>query len=724
MKQVFLQKGKALLHDVPTPIVGENDVLVKVAFSFISSGTEIATLNTSKKSLINKFLANSKENTQKVLGAIKENGISGTISLIKSKKDNLINIGYSCSGQIIAVGKSVQNLRIGDYVACAGSGLANHAQVVCVPQNLVTKVKNKKFLKQASISTIGAIAMQGIRRAELRLGEKICVLGLGLIGQITVQLAKLSGCQVIGVDLQQDRLEKAKKIGTDFVLNPSMVNLRKEIDFITSHYGVDTTIITAASSSGFIIDNAMSITRRKGKVVLVGDVKLDFKREDFYSKEIDFLISCSYGPGRYDSLYEQKSMQYPYAYIRWTENRNMELFVNLIEQQKIDIDSLISQEFGLDQIEIAYSYLRDGKSLGALFSYQNYDCSQDISNNFKQKQDIDVKEYTVPKGKINVGFVGVGGFAKVKLLPLLFKNNKIKIDYVIDTDLTNLVNIAKRYEIKHIGNDIRNTIIDNDINMVVISTPHKFHFIQSIESLKSGKAVFVEKPAAVNFNELKLLKEFLDKNPNSLYCVDFNRSFSPFCMQIKKEISKRINPLIINYRMNVGFIPKEHWIQDQQNGGRIIGEACHIFDLFCFLIDSEPLNISVLALNCRNDDILCNDNVIINLNMKDGSCCSLTYTSIGESEIGKERMEIFFDGKTILMDDFICLKGYGLPTYFNKKVKTPDKGHENLLTQFIQAAKNRNKKEPISFSRIIMATKISLIADKLARQGGGWENFD
>lgn len=722
MKQVFLQKGKALLHEVPTPIARENDVLVKVAYSFISSGTESATLNNSEKSLVEKFFSNSKENTQKVLGAIKENGINGTVALIKGKKNNVINVGYSCSGQVVGIGRNVEKLKVGDYVACAGSGFANHAQVVCIPKNLVTKVIGKSFLKSASITTIGSIAMQGVRRADLRLGEKVCVLGLGLIGQITVQLAKLSGCQVFGIDLNQSRLDIAKKMGADFIFNPTSSDIKKEMDFITSHYGVDTTIITAASSSGLIIDNAMNITRRKGKVVLVGDVKLDFNRDPFYSKEIDFLISCSYGPGRYDNNYEKNGRDYPYSYVRWTENRNMELFVDLIEQGKINIDSLVSDEFELDNVESAYDSIKHGGSLGVLLSYQNAEYKEDVLTQIAKN--TEVKEYVTPKNKIKVGCIGIGGFAKIKLLPLLSKNKKIKIDYVVDTDLTNLVNTAKLYDAKHIGNDCRNVVIDDDINMVVIATPHKFHLTQTIESLKSGKAVFVEKPAAVNFEELKILEDFLEKNPNSLYCVDFNRSFSPFCAQIKNKIKNRINPLVINYRMNAGFIPKDHWIQDQENGGRIIGEACHIFELFCFFTDSEPLSISVSSLNSKNDDIVSNDNAIINLSMKDGSCCSLIYTAIGDGNMGKERMEIFFDGKSILMDDYLRLKGYGLPIAFNRKVGAADKGHENLLTQFINVAKKSNKQLPISFSRIIMATKISLIADKLARNGGGFEIFN
>ncbi|MFC1894563.1 bi-domain-containing oxidoreductase [Candidatus Dependentiae bacterium] len=721
MKQVFLKKGKAHLCDVPIPCLQSKNVLVKVCYSFISSGTEIATLKASEKSLIQKFISNSKENTTKFVGAIKDNGISGTIALVKGKLKSLGAVGYSCSGHVIAVGQGVKKIKPGDYVACGGASFANHAQMISVPENLVVKIKKEENIKHASLTTIGSIAMQGVRRAELRLGETVCVFGLGLLGQITVQLAKLSGCRVIGIDLQQDRLDLAKKLGSDFVFNPSNVDIKNEIKFLTSHYGVDTTIITAASSSGIVIDLSMSITRRKGKVVLVGDVKLDFNREDFYSKEIDFLISCSYGPGRYDSSYELQGNDYPYSYVRWTENRNMELFLDLIENKKISIDPLISCVFDLEETQKAYDFLKSHKSLGVVLSFTESlknESLQDVVEKLVHPKDT-MKSYVAPKEKIKIGFVGVGGFAKVKLLPIISKNKNIELRSFVDTNSANLLNSANLYDVKNISSDYRRIMLDDQINAVVFATPHSQHFEQTISALENGKAVFVEKPAVVSFEELSKLEEFFLKNKNSFYCVDFNRSFAPFNLAIKKELVKRKNPMIINYRMNAGFIPKDHWIQSNKNGGRIIGEACHIFELFCFLTDAKPTNISVSSLNSNTDDYSVNDNVLVNLMMDDGSCCCLLYTAIGSKLMNKERMEIFVDGKSIVLKDYKTLNGYGFPISFNKKTNYPDKGHYNLLSEFIKLAKIKNSKPPISVERILLATKISLIADKLARQGGG-----
>ena len=739
MRQVFFHKGNVFVKQVPFPLLEDNNILVRVHYSFISSGTEVATLNLSRKSMLCKFGSDARGNVKKIIGAVRADGISGTIALIKEKIKSLNSLGYSCSGQVVKIGKKVEKFRVGDYVACAGAGVANHADFVTVPVNLAAKVADKSILKQASLTTIGAVAMQGVRRAEISLGEKVCVLGLGLIGQITVQLAKLSGCQVFGIDLQQDRLKLSKKLGADFVFNSSQVDVEKEIDFLTNHNGVDVTIITAASNSGKVIDQAMRLTRKKGKVVLVGDVKLDFSRDQFYSKEIDFLISCSYGPGRYDVSFERDGAQYPYPYVRWTQTRNMELFVNLIKSGKILIDPLIFEKFNVEEVGKAYDSLKKSKALGVVLFYFDDgkdDYLKDIDELLKEggsyirrqgfikEKDEKVLPYIKPQGKLNVGIVGVGGFAKIKLLPSLSKNKNVDIHSIIDTNSANLINIAGLYNAKKIGNICNKMFADDDVNLVVISTPHSYHFEQTMNALKNGKAVFVEKPAVISFEQLDKLNKFFKENKNSVYCVDFNRSFAPFNLIIKNELEKRKNPALIHYRMNSGFISKDHWIQDERNGGRIIGEACHIFELFCFLTGAKPITISVESLNHGSDDLLSNDNFIVSLRMDDGSCCSLIYTSIGSSQMEKERMEVFFDGKSIIMEDYKILKGFGFPLCFNKITRLQDKGHENLLSLFIKSAKTQGEKLPIPFDRIFIATKLSLIADKLARKGGGFELFE
>ncbi len=719
MKQVFLKKGQVKLYQVDIPLLNQNSILVRVDYSFISSGTEFATVAASGKSLFEKAYSNFNQNMQKVTGAIKDNGLAATFALIREKLDTVMPLGYSCSGQVISVGKNVEGFFVGDYVACAGSGHANHADVVVVPQNLAVKIQNPEMLKQASLTTIGAIALQGIRRANLELGQKVCVVGLGLIGQLTLQLAKLCGCQVYGIDIQESRLNLAKNLGADFAFNPATSNIIKEIEWATANHGVDVTIITAAGKDGHIIQQAMQMTRRKGKVVLVGDVKIDFDRDPFYSKEIDFLISCSYGPGRYDDVYEKRGVDYPYDYVRWTENRNMELFSKLVQEKKILIDPLVSQEFDLSGVEAAYQSLQTKESLGIVLCYKTARENLEQEIGAKLNQNEPCATSFVPSNSINTGFIGIGGFSKTKLLPIISKIKNVQMQAMVDANSTTLINASNLYKVKNTSNDYKTLINDKTINAVIIATPHYLHADQAIDCMTAGKAVFVEKPAAVNYEQLEKLKLFLNNNRDVLYCVDFNRSFSPFIKKIKATVNTRNNPLIVHYRMNAGFIPKDHWLNSPDNGGRIIGEACHIFELFCFLTNSEPVSISVESINSNNDSVKSADNFVAQIRMQDGSCCSLLYTSVGNAESGKERMELFFDGNSIIMNDFYELNGFGLPKNFDMRSKTQDKGHECLLREFFTAAQMPNFQPPIPFERILLATEISLIVDGLVRDGGG-----
>lgn len=711
MRQVFLEKGAVSLKEIAEPILDADHVLVAVYYSFISSGTETATLANAQE---NVFLSNIPQKITKILESLAKNGIEGTKALIKGRLSGTVQaVGYSCSGKVIAVGEKVTKFRAGDFVACAGAGLANHADIVSVPENLVVKISDEKYLKEASLTTIGAIALQGLRRAQIQLGETVCVVGLGLLGQITVQLAKQAGCTVIGIDPIHERLELAKKLGADKTFDANDKNILTDIAFSTHHLGVDCTIITAASKSNALVQDAMHMTRKKGKVVVVGDVGLHLERSPLYQKEIDFLISCSYGPGRYDTSYEQKGVDYPFAYVRWTENRNMQAFVHLLETKAIRVDDLISDCISIENVSTAYDLLKNKQRLGIVLEYTPYVPLQD--------KDHSPQTIVLPAKKdiIRVGFIGAGGFAKIKLIPIVSRIKNVKINAIVDADSANSINVSRTYgAAQALTNDIQ--LFDTDmIDAVVIASPHKYHCQQAITALQNGKAVFMEKPMVTTFEQFNELETFLNNNPSAQFCVDYNRSFSPFIKKIKKALAHRTSPIIAHYRMNAGFIPKDHWVQTEVGAGRIIGEACHIFDLFYYLTDAQPVAVSVEALKPSHDDLFPTDNFSAQISFSDGSICTLLYTSIGHAGLGKEKLELFFDSKSIVMDDYTTLQGFGLPTSFNEKMTTADKGHENLLHEFFTTIQNSHFVPPITFERLTSVAKITLIIDQLACKGGG-----
>lgn len=725
MRQVFLEKGAITLKEICQPALEKDSVLVSVHYSFISSGTESATINNAQQNVL---FTNIPQKIAKVLESIATNGIEGTKALIRGRLASSVqSLGYSISGRVIAVGSNVKKIRTGDYVACAGAGYANHADVVCVPENLTVVIPDPALLREASLTTIGAIALQGVRRAQLQLNETVAVIGLGLIGQITVQLLKQSGCKVVGIDILNDRLELALKMGADFVFNAGLKQVNKEIEFLTEHYGVDCTIITAASKSDAIVQQAMEITRKKGKVVVVGDVGLALQRAPFYQKEIDLLISCSYGPGRYDSSYEQNGNDYPFPYVRWTENRNMQAFVDLLHRKQLDVQSLISDCVPVDKVQEGYDLLQTKNCLGVVLSYLPKDDAQFVPkstvNNTQVTQDITTDSgitfIPATKTTLRVGVVGAGGFAKIKLMPIIARMKNVSINAIVDADMSNSINVSRLYGVAKALNDDKDLFIDDLVDTVIIASPHKYHCDQALNALRHGKAVFMEKPMVTDFEQFSRLSSFLKKNPNVPFCVDYNRSFAPFVLKIKETIASRKSPLIVHYRMNAGFIPKEHWVQTEVGAGRIVGEACHIFDLFCALTGSHPVAVSVESLKPSSDDLFPTDNFSAQISFYDGSVCTLLYTSLGHADLGKERMELFYDSKCIVMDDFKVLQGYGLPASFNQKVNTGDKGHEYVLKTFLTNLQIPNAKPLISLERLNTVAELTLIIDQLACQGGG-----
>jgi predicted dehydrogenase/threonine dehydrogenase-like Zn-dependent dehydrogenase len=610
---------------------------------------------------------------------------------------------------VIGVGEGVKGFKLGDRVACAGVGKANHAEVVLVPENLAVKIPDECTLKDAASVTIGAIAMQGVRRADLRLGEIVAVVGLGLLGQVSVQLLKAAGCRVVAVDIDSNRVKTAGKLGADYSFINTGQALNSDIANITGGYGVDTTILTAASASNEIAQQAMEITRKKGRVVVVGAVGLGLKRSPFYEKEIDFLISCSYGPGRYDPEYEEKNVDYPYAYVRWTEKRNMEEYLRLVGERKINLKALLDREYAIGKAPAAYEELATAveKPIGVLLAYGISDQSDD-SKIFKK---LVLGGSKVVEGKVNVAVLGAGSFAKSVHLPNLKKLGSIyKIRAIVSQTGNKAKDIAHKYEADYCSTDYNVVLNDDKVDAVLIATRHKLHARMAIEAVRVGKAVFLEKPLALNKEELEELVAVLSET-NVQFTVGFNRRFSPLVQKIKTLIKDRANSMIINYRMNAGFIPKTHWVHSEEGGGRNIGEACHIYDLFNCLTDSEVNSISAAAISPRTDQYNRNDNFVATIAYSDGSVCNLVYTALGSKEVPKEQMEIYVDGQIISLNDYRELQVFG-PRNFSVKSKAQNKGYYRELEEFGRKLRDGGE-YLIPLEQLVQATEISFAVEKM-----------
>lgn len=680
MQQVLIRRGQVNVEQVPAPLVEPGHVLVEVAYSLISSGTETAGVTQSGKSLLQRAVEEP-QRLQKLLDHLKAQGVAKTVTKVRGQLEQSTPSGYSCSGIVVQTGAGVDDLQPGDRVACAGAGIANHAEIVLAPRNLVVKVPDGCELRDAASVTLGAIAMQGVRRADPRLGETVAVIGLGLLGQLTVQLLKAAGCRVVGLDLDGRRVELAAQLGADAALNPAQVKVENEIRHLSDDHGVDATIITAASSSDAIVAQAMEITRKKGRVVVVGDVGLGLKRSPFYEKEIDFLISCSYGPGRYDAHYEEQGLDYPYAYVRWTEKRNMQAYLRLVAEGKIRLDAILEAEYELAQAPEAYAALQAGatKPLGVLLRYPVADATI-------QAQKLATKvmlRSQVASGKIRIALIGAGSFAKSTHLPNLQKLSDLyHLRAVVSGTGSNAKATAQQFHADYAGTSFQEVLDDPDVDAVLICTRHHLHAQQAMQAAAAGKSIFLEKPMALNQAELDRLTAVLEET-RVPFMMGYNRRFSPAARRAKEIIADRQNPLMILYRMNAGYLPPDHWTQTAEGGGRIIGEACHIFDLFQYLIAAPALEVSATAIAPQTGHLLAGDNLAATLRYADGSVATLLYTSLGSPDLGKEYMELYADGKVLVLDDYRSLQVFGSHA---RGLTTPvvDKGHKDELSFFAQ----------------------------------------
>jgi predicted dehydrogenase/threonine dehydrogenase-like Zn-dependent dehydrogenase len=624
------------------------------------------------------------------------------------------NVGYSAAGEVVEVGEGITDLVPRDLVACGGTGRANHAEYVSVPRNLVCRIPKGCPVNLAASTTVGTIALQGVRRAGPQLGEKVCVLGLGLIGQITAQLLRTNGCTVIGLDLDPTRVNRARSLGMEEGTSDSEI-LKRLVRDLTGGQGVDRTLITAATRSDAVINLAMEVTRTKGIVVIVGDVGLNIQRAAFYRKEIDLLMSTSYGPGRYDRSYEEEGKDYPFPYVRWTLNRNMQAYLELITSRRLNVEALIDRIISIDEAPAVYKTLAEAKEnlpLGVLIRYP------DDSRNLPEPADatrIAIRGHKQMPGElIRYALVGAGAFGTSMLVPQMQKRkDRFFLQGIVSRNTTQGGNFARDQRIEVLATDLNAILEDPRFDLVVIATRHYEHADQVIRSLQAGKHVFVEKPLALSWEELDRVVTTYQKLENPpLLMIGFNRRFSPALQTLKGLLQGRHAPLVIHYRLNGGYIPLDSWMQGAQGGGRNLGEACHMYDVFRFLTGAPVVSIGATSIDPGSLPYSRNDNFCATLAYQDGSVANLVYTASGPRQgLPKERIEVFCEGEAYLVDDYKSLIKTSDGTILWQSAEV-DKGHFEELSRFGDAIV-AGEEAPISFDQIIETTAVALHVEDL-----------
>ncbi len=705
MKQLIqnFKTGELYVDEVPVPSISSGMILVENEYSLISSGTERGTVKVAQASLLGKAKQRP-DLVAQVMQNIRKEGFAATIAKVRTKLDSLKALGYSTSGTVIASMDKNGAFKPGDRVACAGQDYASHADIVSIPQNLIVKIPDNVSAEEAAFTTLGAIALQGVRQAEPLLGEKVCVIGLGLLGQITCQLLKANGCAVLGIDLNPDLIKLANETAADIAIQRDDANLLAACNNFTNGHGFDAVIITAAAPSNDPIELSAEIARKKGKIVVVGAVKMDIPRDPhFYRKELDLRMSCSYGPGRYDVNYEDNGNDYPFAYVRWTEQRNMEAFLALLSQKAINVKPLITQIFDIAEAEKAYEIVL-GKvktpHIGILLKYTNA--------NGKYHSKVQVKN--TPLAKINTGFIGAGSFAQSYLIPNV-KSWGATTDGVVTSKGITSKNVADKFQFNFCSSDSNDVFSNTEINTVFIATPHSSHSELAIKALEANKNIFVEKPLAITkeqFDSVMLAKAKSEK----ILMVGFNRRFAPISQLIKKRFQNSAEPLVVNIRVNAGLIPKNHWTQQMDiGGGRIVGEVCHFIDLMQYFTGAEPVKVFAESINTQNVNITDEDNIAVIVKFSDGSVGNLTYLANGDNSLPKEKIEVFGAGNIGVINDFRDGTFYADGKI--SKLKSSGKGHKEEVEAFLNAIRDGNE-SPINFRSICLTTLTTLkIMDSL-----------
>jgi len=702
MKQILqnLKTGMTEIADVPCPQIKAGYLLIQTKASLVSAGTEKMLVEFAKANLFDKA-RQQPDKVRQVIQKIKTDGLLPTIETVHTKLDQPLPLGYCNAGMVIEVGKGVEGFNVGDRVVSNGP----HAEVVCVPKNLCAKIPTGVADEEAAFTVLASISLQGIRLAKPTLGETFVVTGLGLIGLITVQLLKAHGCKVIGIDLDEYRLKLASRFGAE-VINIKTDDPLAKATAMTNGRGVDGVLITAATKSSEPVHQAAQMCRKRGRIVLVGVTGLELSRADFYEKELTFQVSCSYGPGRYDPLYEEKGIDYPLGFVRWTEQRNFEAILDMLADKRLDVTPLISHRFDINNAAEAYELLNGkGPSLGIIITYPQVE--------YKPENDriVSLETGVLPSSmdkKIDcvVGVIGAGNFTGMMLLPALKKTSAVLKTIASEGGVSSVYN-GRKFGFQESTTDVNKILDDPEINTVFITTRHDTHAEYVIRALEHKKHIFVEKPLCINKEELYKLEKPI-KSSDTLLTVGFNRRFSPLTRKVKELLDSVSQPKSFIMTVNAGEVPPGHWTQSKEiGGGRIIGEGCHFIDLLRYLVGARITGFKASMMGNSSGVSIRDDKMTITLEFEDGSFGTVHYFANGHKSFPKERLEVFSEGKILVLDNFKKLIGYGWPGFSKMSLWKQDKGHANGVAEFVTAVRE-NKPSPISIDEILEVTRISI----------------
>jgi predicted dehydrogenase len=710
MQQVSqnIKNGKLSVVEVPDPVVRPGQVLIANTASVISAGTEKMVMELAKKSLLGKARERP-DHVRRVLEKLRQEGFFNTLRQVQEKLGEPMSLGYSSAGTVLACGEGVQRIKPGDRVCSNGA----HAGVVSVPHHLCALVPDGVTDEQAAFSTLGAIALQGVRLARPELGETAYVIGLGLVGQLVVALLKACGCRVLGVDLDPAKCELARRMGAD----EARADLDAEAVLAATGGGADSVLIAASTSSNQPINAAAEAVRQKGRVVAVGLVGLDLPRRPFYFKEAEFVVSCSYGPGRYDPEYEERGHDYPAAYVRWTEQRNMQAFVDLMATGKLDPTPLVTHRYPIEEATTAYKLIEEGSQpyLGIVLQYPD-------ASSQAPRRSIELAAQPA-EGEVGVGCIGAGNFARAVLLPAIEQEPRLKPVALCSAGGSSALHAGERRGFARAVSDEREIFEADDVDAVFVITQHDQHARQVLAAIEAGKHVFVEKPLALRLEEIDAIEQALAERGEQAPVVmaGFNRRFAPATCQVQQHFAKHVGPLTVSVRFNAGILPADHWTQDEGiGGGRIVGEAVHGIDLATAIAGSPPVRVFAESIGGTDAPAITDDQCFITLRHANGSVSSVAYLAGGDKAYPKERIEVFGGGRVAVIDDFTRIERCAGGKRSTHKLGSQDKGHRAEIAAFARAL-TEGGAAPIPWTELRAVSAAAILAVRSLREGVPFE---